>query len=176
MSNKADGVQALTALLREIGATPRLAPARVVRSTLYDLDYHVALVACAFLINGQLRTDGERSMISHWLKLLQFVAVRPNLLPNFQRWVAERKHPDLNTWQRMPRGFLGDRTHDRTIELLVAEGMLDRTADGLISGERFGLLEGVYEQILEHNLLASERSVLQNMAMVPVNKTMLRGQ
>ena len=34
----------------------------------------------------------------------------------------------------MPRGYLGDRTHDRTVELLVATNVLHRTADALIGG------------------------------------------
>ena len=176
MSDPSDAAQALDAVLKEIGAAVRLAPERVVRSTLYDLDYHVALVACAFFINGQPRTDGTRSLISHWLKLLQFVAVRPGLLPNFERWATERRKPDLDTWQKMPRGYLGDRTHDRTIELLVAGRMLYRTPEELISGERFDILDALYQNILERDLLASERSVLREMAGIPVNKTMLRGR
>ena len=176
MSDPSDAVQALAAVLKEIGAPPRLAPERVVRSTLYDLDYHVALVACAFSINGHPRTDGTRALISHWLKLLQFVAVRPGLLPDFQRWAKERRRPDLDTWQKMPRGFLGDRTHDRTIELLVAARVLYRAPEELISGERFKVLDALYQHILERELLLSERSVLHDMAKIPVNKTLLRGR
>ena len=171
-----DKVQALAAVLREIGATPRVAPERVVRSTLYDLDYHVALVACAFFINGDKRTDGTRSLVTHWLKLLQFIAVRPALLPDVQRWAKGRLHPDLDVWQAMPRGYLGDRTHDRTVELLIANGVVYRMPAELQGGERFGILERLYTDIEARALLQSERDVLRKMAEIPVNRTMLRGE
>lgn len=171
-----DKVQALAAMLREIGAAPRVSPERVVRSTLYDLDYHVALVACAFFINGEKRTDGTRSLVTHWLKLLQFIAVRPALLPDVQRWAKGRLHPDLDAWQAMPRGYLGDRTHDRTVELLVASGLLYRMPANLQGGERFHMLENLYGDIDARQLLQSERAVLHVMAEIPVNRTMLRGE
>jgi hypothetical protein len=170
-----DNVQALAAVIRESGATPRVTPERVVRSTLYDLDYHVALIACAFSINGEKRTDGTRSVVAHWLKLLQFIAVRPALLPAVQRWAKGRLHPDLDAWQAMPRGYLGDRTHDRTVELLVAEGLLYRMPSELQSGGRFDVLEQLYSDVETRGLLRSERDVLRSMAQIPVNRTMLRG-
>ncbi len=76
----------------------------------------------------------------------------------------------------MPRGYLGDRTHDRTVELLVATKVLHRTADSLIDGERFGRLETLYIEILAKGLLQSEREALQTMSRLSVNKTMLSGQ
>ena len=98
-------VQQLAELLRETGAKPRVSPDRVVRSTLYDLDYHVALIACVFFIASEHRTDGTRSLVAHWLKILQFIAVRPALLPDFLRWSRARRRPDLDMLQDMPRGM-----------------------------------------------------------------------
>ena len=169
-------VQQLAELLRETGAKPRVSPDRVVRSTLYDLDYHVALIACVFFIASEPRTDGTRSVVAHWLKILQFIAVRPALLPDFLRWSRARRHPDLDMLQEMPRGYLGDRTHDRTVELLVATKVLHRTADSLIGGESFARLETLYLDILAKGLLRSEREALQTMSHLPVNKTLLSGQ
>ena len=169
-------VQQLAELLRETGAKPRVSPDRVVRSTLYDLDYHVALIACVFFIASEGRTDGTRSVIAHWLKILQFIAVRPSLLPDFLRWARTRRRPDLDTWQQMPRGYLGDRTHDRTVELLVAMQVLHRSADALVGGDNFGRLEALYRDIVTRNLLASEREALQTMSTLPVNRTLLSGQ
>ena len=174
--NGSDKVQALGALLREAGAKPRVSPDRIVRSTLYDLDYHVALVACGFFTNAEKRTDNTHSVVAHWLKILQFIAVRPSLLPDFQRWAKARRRPNLSTWQKMPRGYLGDLTHDRTIELLVAGKILYRTADTLVSGERFSLLQDLYRNIVARNLFTSERETLRELALIPVNKTLLRGQ
>lgn len=176
MANGTNKVQALTALLRETGAKPRVSPDRVVRSTLYDLDYHVAIVACVFFTNAEQRTDNTRSIVAHWLKILQFIAVRPSLLHDFQRWAKARRSPNVDTWQKMPRGYLGDRTHDRTVELLVAGEVLYRTADALVSGERFSVLRGMYEGIVARDLFTSERGTLHELAHIAVNRTLLRGE
>lgn len=169
-------VQQLAELLRESAAKPRVSPDRVVRSTLYDLDYHVALIACVFFIAFESRTDGTRSVVAHWLKILQFIAVRPLLLPDFLRWARTRRRPDLDTWQKMPRGYLGDHTHDRTVELLVATRVLHRTADALMGGPNFGTLEALYRDIVARNLLVSEREALETMSSIAVNRTLLSGQ
>lgn len=176
MANGTNKVQALAALLREAGAKPRVSPDRVVRSTLYDLDYHVALVACVFFTNAEQRADNTRSIVAHWLKILQFIAVRPSLLRDFQRWAKARRTPNIETWQKMPRGYLGDRTHDRTVELLVAGKVLYRTTDALVSGERFNVLKVMYKGIVASDLFASERLTLHELAHIPVNKTLLRGE
>jgi hypothetical protein len=147
-----------------------------VRSTLYDLEYHISLVSCVFFINSEKRTDNTCSLVAHWLKILQFIAVRPTLLPDFLRWAKERRRPDLDTWQKMPRGYLGDRTHDRTIEFLIACKVLYRTGDELISGDRFSLLQTLYGNIVARDLFASERATLRELAKIPVNKTLLRGE
>lgn len=169
-------IQALTDILRETRAKPRVSPDRVVRSTLYDLDYHMALIACVFFEVAQLDANGSRSLMAHWLKILQFVAVRPALLPDFQLWAKERRHPDLDTWQKMPRGYLGDETHDRTIELLVAGRVLVRKADSLISGEQFSVLQKIYENIVSKDLLRSERATLRELAPNRANKKLLNGE
>lgn len=176
MDSGSDKVQALAALLREAGARPRVNPDRVVRSTLYDLDYHIALIACVFLTNAEPRTDNTLSVVAHWLKILQFIAVRPGLLRDFQRWAMERRRPDLDTWQKMPRGYLGDQTHDRTVELLVAGKVLLRSTDELISGERFHLLRRLFADLVARDLLVPERSTLRELARIPVNRTLLRGE
>jgi hypothetical protein len=173
---RSDKVQQLAELLRETGAKPRVSPDRVVRSTLYDLDYHIALIASVFFIASEPRTDGTRSVVAHWLKILQFIAARPALLPDFVRWSRARRRPDLDTWQKMPRGYLGDRTHDRTVELLVATKVLHRTADSLVGGESFSRLETLYLDILAKGLLRSEREALETMSHLSVNKTLLSGQ
>jgi hypothetical protein len=166
----------LAALLEETGAKPRVRPERVVRSTLYDLDYHTALIACAFFETTQRGAGGSRSVMAQWLKILQFVAVRPALLPDFLRWAGARRQPDLESWQKMPRGYIGDSTHDRTIELLIAERILMRKPDSLASGERFSILQTLYENLLAKDLLRSERDTLRALAHTRANLTLLSGK
>ena len=177
MSNSASSkVHQLAGLLRETGARPRVSSGRVVRSTLYDLDYHLALIACVFFTASERPTDGPRRVVAHWLKILQFIAMRPLLLQDFLQWAQARRRPDLDVWQKMPRGFLGDRTHDRTVELLVARGVLHRTGDSLIGGEDFGLLEDLHRQVVARDLFRPEREALERMSLLRVNKTLLSGQ
>jgi hypothetical protein len=173
MPNDVDAVQELAALLREAGASPRVRPERIVRSTLYDLDYHVALIACVFFIIAY--DEGARHMVAHWLKIVQFIAVRPTLLPDFQIWASSRRHQDLDTWQKMPRGYLGDSTHDRTVELLVTGGVLVREGDELAPGSRFHDLQRIYQEVVARNLLRSERATLVELSRCRVNKTLLKG-
>lgn len=171
MPSESDPVQELAAVLREVGASPRVRADRVVRSTLYDLDYRVALIACVFFI----ARANTRRVVAHWLKILQFVAVRPTLLPSFQVWAATRRHQDLDTWQKMPRGYLGDNTHDRTVELLVAAGVLAREGDELLEGGRFAELRELYDDLVARDLLRSERATLLKLSNTRVNKTLLKG-
>lgn len=175
MPNESDPVGDLSAVLREAGASARVHPERIVRSTLYDMDYHVALIACVFFISPGDETTMSRSVVAHWLKLLQFIAVRPSLLPDFHIWAGTRRHQDLDTWQRMPRGYLGDSTHERTVELMVACGMFAREGDTLVAGSRFVDLRRIYDDLVAGNLLSSERATLLELSQTRVNKTLLQG-
>jgi len=175
MPDEFDPVGELAALLQEVGASPRVRPERVVRSTLYDLDYHIALIACVFSITAGNESASSHRVVAHWLKILQFIAVRPTLLPNFQMWASTRRHQDLDTWQKMPRGYLGDTTHDSTVELLVAGGVLVRESDELVAAGRFAELRRIYDDLVARNLLLSERATLLELSHTRVNKTLLKG-
>ena len=176
MPSESDPVRELAAVLREARASARVRPERIVRSTLYDLDYHVALIACVFFITAGDEAASSHRVVAHWLKILQFVAVRPSMLLDFQIWAHTRRNQDLDTWQKMPRGYLGDSTHDRTVQLLIAGGVLVREGDELVGGSRFAELKRVYENLVNRNLLRSERATLAALAHAAVNKTLLKGQ
>ena len=175
MPSETDPVRELAAVLREAGASARVRPERIVRSTLYDLDYHVALIACVFFVAAGDETMSSHRVVAHWLKILQFIAVRPSLLFDFKIWAGTRRHQDLDTWQRMPRGYLGDSTHERTVELMVACGMLAREEDELVAGSRFADLRRIYDDLVAGNLLSSERATLLELSHTRVNKTLLQG-
>jgi hypothetical protein len=175
MPSEFDPVKELAAVLREVGASPRVRPERIVCSTLYDLDYHVALIACVFFITAGDEAANPKNVVAHWLKILQFIAVRPSLLDDFRIWAGTRRHQDINTWQMMPRGYLGDNIHDRTVELLVAGGMLAREGDALVAGDRFAHLRRIYDDLVAGNLLSSERATLIELSHIRVNKTLLQG-
>jgi hypothetical protein len=75
----------------------------------------------------------------------------------------------------MPRGYVGDRTHDAIIEFLVASGILEREKDQLMDGPRVAALDRLYEQLRAANLFAAERQVLAELLDIRANKTMLEG-
>ena len=67
MASIASAIAQLDSLLLEAGAKPRLQADRIVRSTLYDPDYHVAMVACGLNICAD--SDGaHRSILRAWLR------------------------------------------------------------------------------------------------------------
>jgi hypothetical protein len=76
----------------------------------------------------------------------------------------------------MPRGYIGDNTHDRTVELLIAGRVLLRTPNGLANGERFPTLETLYRDLVTSELLQAERNTLRELAGARANQTLLSGQ
>src|SRR4051794_40764356 len=59
-------------------------------SILYDASYHLAMVACSF-VQHATASNGRRSVYAPWLKMVQFVAARPALVPDLETWLSERK-------------------------------------------------------------------------------------
>lgn len=175
MPEESDPMRELAAVLREVGASPRVRTNRIARSTLYDLDYHIALIACAFVITAGDKAARSHRVIAHWLKVLQFVAVRPTILPDFKVWAGTWQRRGLDIWQKMPRGYLGDTTHDHTVEFLIVGGVLARDGDALIAGNNFGRLQHVYDDLVARNLLLTEREALRELSDIHVNKTLLKG-
>jgi hypothetical protein len=175
VSEEEDPVKELAALLARIDARPVLVRERMAASTLYDADYHLAVVACAFTTHAKPDASGRNQILASWLKLLQFVAARPRLVPDLQVWAQTRRKADLETWRKMPRGYVGDLMHDGIIEFLIAAGVLERDKDRLVGGTRVEMLEHLYEQLEAANLFATERRVLDELLTIRPYKTMLGG-
>jgi len=170
-----DPVKTLSEILRDIGATVTVDTNRVSRSTLYDFDYHSAIIACVFAEHAMTDTNGQKSMVAGWLKLMQFVAVRPRLAEQVVSWSANRLSYQAMLWHQIPRGFIGDETHDAAIAFLVANEILDRRHDNVIGGTRVQLLQDIYTRICQNNLFKTEREVIVALKSIRPNKTMLKG-
>lgn len=175
MTEPIDLVGELAALLVQVGAKPVLMRERMAPSTLYDGDYHWAMIACAFVTHAKRSADGRRRILAPWLKLLQFVAARPRLAPDLRTWAETRRGPSLDTWRMMPRGYIGDRTHDAAIDFLVAAGMLEREKDEVLDGPRVAVLELFASRVEAAGLFAAERQVMVELQDVRANRTMLGG-
>ena len=175
MATNADALEELAGLLAQIGATPVVRQERLAMSPLYDADYHRAIVACAFVTHAKREPDGLPRLLAPWLKLLQFVAARPRLVPQLRAWVGTRRNADLETWRNMPRGFLGDSTHDATVDYLVASAVLRREKDNLVAGPRVEVLHVLDARLRNRRLFTLERNVLEGLLDVRPNRTMLSG-
>lgn len=170
-----DPVKILGSILRGIGATVTVDTSRLSRSTLYDFDYHSAVIACVFAEHAIIDAEGRKSVLAGWLKLMQFVAVRPRLAEMVVSWSANRLRYQAMLWHQIPRGFVGDDTHDATVDFLVASDILGRRQDDVLSGARFEMLSEMYTRICSDNLFKTEREVIVALKAIRVNKTMLRG-
>lgn len=161
-------------LLTAANAQLSIAPKVSTRSTIYDLDYRLSIVACAMASLSNPDLLGSRQVIANWLKLAQFTAMRPALLSHFLEWIDERKTPALAS-QRWRRGFVGDRTHDAVIDFLAAEGVVRRQDDLLLSGPRYSVLAAIESTVRARDVFQDERRVLAKFAELRPIKAMLGG-
>lgn len=171
-----DHLQELGYLLSEAGARVSISPARVAPSTLYDSQYHIAVVACALSTHGTKRGNTEAVISPALLKFLQFVSARPSLFPRILLWLEQRKHKTFESISEMPRGYIGDRTHDRTINYLLACGVLQYEGNDLASGLNYRVLRDLREKIEERDLFSSERRVLYDLRSSRIPLVALEGR
>ena len=161
-------------LLSAANAHLSIAPKVSTRSTIYDLDYRLSIVACATQALSTADVLGRRTVLANWLKLAQFTAMRPALLSHLLEWINERKTPTLAS-QRWRRGFVGDRTHDAVIDFLAADGVLLRQGDLLVSGPRYSMLAEIEGTVRARDVFQDERFVLAKLADLRPIKAMLSG-
>ena len=176
VSEPLKALQLLGELLHEARALPVLRERRAAPSTVYDLDYRVVVTACAFHLHSKSHGSGARIRTPR-LKLLQFVAIRPWLVRTVQEWSQTRRDSRAATFTSQPlrRGFLGDRTHESLVELLIASGVLKRQPDHLMLGPRNTIIQDLYSEVVAGNLFLAERQALEALRTIVVTETMLEG-
>lgn len=167
-----DFVRELGQLLVNVGAHATVTPARLAPSTLHDMTYHLAMVACA--IQTHAAGDPVR-ILAPWLKLIQFVAARPSLVPKLKSYQTARRERDRDNWSLMPRGYLGDETHDSVVELLVAASVLKRDDDYLVESESFNYLTSLASGIAKADLFSRERAIIEELNGLRPSRSMLGG-
>lgn len=169
-SSEPDFVDELAELLSSARAKATISRARLARSTLYDPQYHIAVIACAMRIHSE---RPHHRILASWLKLLQFIAARPTLVDQFIGYAGARRAGDLELWQQMPRGYLGDETHEGVMNLLVASGMLRKVGDAIEASSRYSMLAQLVDRIELDGLFSGERAILQRLRSVKVTKVLL---
>jgi hypothetical protein len=152
-------------------------PGRVAPSTTYDLQYRAVIVACAFDIHAAADALGLRRVGIAKLKLFQFVAVRPWLLPSLREWSAERRQRQgsLLAPARLRHGFLGDTMYDDVVRYLVARDAVTRIGNDLVSGHNAPVLAKLHSEVITNGLFEKEREVLHALTRVTITKRMLEG-
>src|ERR1700677_4370747 len=121
-------VETLALLLQSSTAKPVLNAHRFAPSATYDLQYRMFIIGAAFEMHAKPFGLDSRRISTSRLKFLQFVAMRPWLVPIMRNWSETQGYAQqsLLSPQQFRRGFLGDITFDETVEFLVARGVLDR--------------------------------------------------
>ena len=137
----------------------------------------MAVLACAFDLYSKPDALRRPRIQSARLKLLQFVAIRPWLLPVLRHWGAARAdmQQSMLADQMARRGFIGDTVFDRVVEYLVARQILSK-GNSYISlggnGESFRQIPSVVKR---ENLFSSERNALAEMEEIRITNSMLEG-
>lgn len=169
--------QELAEILENSRVRTRVSRDRLAPSALYDLHYRQALIACVFGAYAKADLVGVKRIPEQRLKLIQFVAARPVLLPVVRRWSQERTDRPANLFSRgLRRGFLDDRMHDAVVEYLIAGNVLMRSESNLTEGERGDLLGNLYANAVERNLFEKERHVLDELRKIVITNRMLEGR
>jgi len=170
-------IQTLAELLRASNGHLSVSHDRFARSAFYDPYYRIMIVALVLDVFGKEVASGQRSIHASRLKLFQFIGSRPWLLEMIQEWSSTRRSGRFSVFssQRLRRGFLGDTTHDRVVDLLVAHGVLIRAGGQLIASAS-GPLSSLSEMAISQELFTAERKALSELSKVTVTNRMLEGE
>jgi len=170
-----NSVQQLAELLTD-HAKPVIRPQRLAPSPIYDLDYRMAVLALAIRIHGTAAADGSLRIDSARLKLLQFVAQRPVLMPVVTRWATKgaSKESLLGSSQRLR--YMGDGTFDHVVDFMIANGIVRWDGKYLAASSSNSYISSVLKASEETGMFASERAMLLELKSLRITNAMLEGQ
>ncbi len=167
-----DPLKELGQMLADAGAHPRINRSGLAPSILHDTTYHVAVIACAMRSHA---SGSRHRILGAWLKLLQFVAARPSLVANLRQYSQSKRGKDRDNWPLMPRGYLGDQTHDGVVELLVAARILGRDGDYLECADQFHVLDALASRVATDGMFVGERNILGQLTDLRPTKALMGG-
>jgi hypothetical protein len=162
-----DVLAQLFELLAEAQLKPRITGERSAMPAQFDMLYGVSVAACA--MHELARDDGDlvgaRTINASLLKFGQFLAARPQLVPDYLAWREHLAAPhrlELHAWPLLPRGFLTDAVPDGVVAYLVAAGELTRAGKNLrFTPGKNGKIVGLYHSIVADDLFKAERKALE---------------
>ena len=170
-------IATLSALLEESNAKPKMRIERLAPSAIYDLDYRAFVVAAAFERHAKAAPPIARRIHATKLKLLQFIAIRPRLLPVIKEWSMAKQAEELTfTTQDLRRGFLGDQMFDSVVAFLAARGALEWTGAHLLEGKNAVLLSAIHMAAIESGIFDLERQTIEALSDIKITVRMLEGE
>jgi hypothetical protein len=176
MSN--NPIATLATLLAASGAQPVITSERLAPSTLYDLEYRVLVVTAAFQLHAATDRFSSRPRIqSRRLKLLQFAAMRPWLVPVIRNWslIRHSAEPLIDGEEGLRRGFINDTMHEKVLDFLVAAGALRREEIYVIPGVKPSVISDLYSAAEQNSLFRAELAALNELKSISITNEMLEG-
>jgi len=178
LSKTAQPIRELAALLQDSAAKPVIVPSRLAPSTIYDVEYRTAVIALVFdKFAKPFGPAGHRRISSPRLKLLQFITLRPWLLPAIREWGkgSEQGSLPLAHAIRIRRGFLSDTAHDDVINYLTACDIFFWQESHIVSAPNNKTLQNILDGIRKNDLFAGESKVIEDLSNVKITNEMLEG-
>ena len=173
---ESSAIATLSALLEESHAKPKMRIERLAPSAIYDLDYRVFVLAAAFERHAKAAPPIGRRIHATKLKLLQFIAIRPRLLPIIEEWSTAKDEELTFTTQDLRRGFLGDQMFDGVVAFLVARGALEWMGTHLVEGKNAVLLSAIHTAAIASGLFELERQTIDALVDIKITVRMLEGE
>lgn len=178
MSSKPHPIHELASLLRNSTAKPVLVPARLAPSALYDAEYRTAVIALVFAQFARtIAPSTLRKISAAKLKLMQFVVLRPWLLPAIKEWSEVGPHEGLAFAHsiRIRRGFLSDTAHDDVVNYLTACRILTRQDTQIVEEKHIETLLAVAKSIVDGKLFSGELAAIKELEKITISNQMLEG-
>jgi hypothetical protein len=170
-------IDTLTSLLQESSAKPILNARRFAPSAVYDLQYRMLVIGAAFEIHSKPFGPIMRRILAPKLKLLQFIAFRPWLVPVVRNWSETQGFAQQSMFseQQLRRGFISDETHDEVVEFLIARRALDRMDRFISDGPNLGFLRELQAAANEGQMFQAAFDTLRELSDITISNAMLEG-
>ncbi|WP_147452047.1 hypothetical protein [Corallococcus sp. CA041A] len=169
----------LSELLLTSNLRPQLIPSRISRPFFYDATYNFSIISCVIMnLGSPQKQDRQTWQINNSiLKFCHFLAVRPVLLKDFRIWHehnSQKSNLELETWPRLPRGFLTDDTQAAAATFLVTTGALQRTGKyTTLKATSDNKLLHLLKTVEEQQLFQNERRTILQLKEMKITQTML---
>jgi hypothetical protein len=171
-------IESLATLLQETDAKPVLVPSRLAPSAIYDLEYRTAVICLVFDAFAKAQAGSiDRKISAARLKFLQFVSIKPWLLPAIQEWSQESEQSSLGLAYsiRIRRGFLSDTVYEDVMNFLVACRVFVRDGGQIALGAEGEEVERIIKEVQTRELFVSERETIADLGDVKITNNMLEG-